>query len=99
FTLLTKTPREILAMDAVKFKVPPPMSISAKNQNKNKLCEFHSDKGHNIDECIHLKKQIGEAVKFGHLAHLVKEIKQGSTKGDHPMITKKGGVAGKEKAS
>nr|GEX25586.1 hypothetical protein [Tanacetum cinerariifolium] len=99
FTLLTKTPREILTMDDVKFKAPSPMSIFTKNQKKNKLCELHSDKGHNIDECIYLKKQIEEAVKSGHLAHLVKEIKQGSTKGDHPKITKKGEATGKEKAS
>nr|GFA10768.1 reverse transcriptase domain-containing protein [Tanacetum cinerariifolium] len=33
------------------------------NQNKNKFCEFYGDKGHNTNECIHLRKQIEEAVK------------------------------------
>ncbi|GJU04822.1 hypothetical protein Tco_1121252 [Tanacetum coccineum] len=39
FTPLIKIPKEILAMDTVKFKAPPPMSGSVENQNKNKLCE------------------------------------------------------------
>ncbi|GJX04093.1 reverse transcriptase domain-containing protein [Tanacetum coccineum] len=55
FTPLTKTPKEILAMDTVKFKAPPPMTGPAENRNKNKFCEFHVDKGHNTDECIHLR--------------------------------------------
>ncbi|GKF20667.1 hypothetical protein Tco_0069305, partial [Tanacetum coccineum] len=54
---------------------------------QEQICEFYDDKGHNTDECIHLRKQIKEAVEFGHLAHLVKEIKQESTKGDHRKAT------------
>ncbi|GJR68086.1 reverse transcriptase domain-containing protein [Tanacetum coccineum] len=65
FTPLIKTPK-ILAMETVKFKAPPPMTGPAENQNKNKFCEFHRDKGHNTDECIHLRKQIEEAVKSGY---------------------------------
>ncbi|GKA05427.1 hypothetical protein Tco_0684547 [Tanacetum coccineum] len=75
FTPLIKIPKEILAMEMVKFKAPPPMSGPAENQNKNKFCEFHGDKGHNTDECIHLRKQIKEAVKSGQLSHLIKELK------------------------
>ncbi|GJS43613.1 reverse transcriptase domain-containing protein [Tanacetum coccineum] len=77
FIPLTKTPKEILAMDTVKFKAPPPMTRRAENRNKNKFYEFHGDKGHNTDECIHLRRQIEEAVKSGQLSYLVKEIKQG----------------------
>ncbi|GJU87487.1 hypothetical protein Tco_1295033 [Tanacetum coccineum] len=65
FTPLTKTPKEILAMDIVKFKAPPPMTGPAGNRNKNNFCEFHGDKGHITDECIHLRRQIEEAVKSG----------------------------------
>ncbi|GKG25874.1 hypothetical protein Tco_0399020 [Tanacetum coccineum] len=46
FTPLTMTPKEILAMDTVKFKALSPMIGPAENRNKNKLCEFHGDKGH-----------------------------------------------------
>ncbi|GJV59758.1 hypothetical protein Tco_1465858 [Tanacetum coccineum] len=70
-------------MDTVKFKAPPPMFGPVENQNKNKLCEFYGDKGHSTNECIHLEKQIEEAVRYGQLSHLIKELKQGSNKGEH----------------
>ncbi|GKB30824.1 hypothetical protein Tco_0870225 [Tanacetum coccineum] len=82
FTPLTKTPKEILAMETVKFKAPPPMTGLAENHNKNKFCKFYGDKGHNTDECIHLRKPIEEAVKSGQLSHLIKEIKQGGFRGE-----------------
>nr|GEU40715.1 reverse transcriptase domain-containing protein [Tanacetum cinerariifolium] len=75
FTPLVKTPKEILTMDILKFKAPPPMSGPTKNRNKNKFCDCHRDKGHSTDECIHLKKQIEEAVRFGKLSHLIKKLK------------------------
>nr|GEX54094.1 reverse transcriptase domain-containing protein [Tanacetum cinerariifolium] len=56
FTPITKTPKEILAIDTVKFKAPPLMTGLVKNQNKNKFSEFHMDKGHSTDECIHLRR-------------------------------------------
>ncbi|GKB93788.1 hypothetical protein Tco_0979925 [Tanacetum coccineum] len=83
FTPLVKAPKEIIAMDMVKFKAPPPMSGLAENRNKNKFCEFHGDKGYSTDECIHLKKQIEEADRSGKLSHLIKKQKQGSNKGEH----------------
>ncbi|GJU08005.1 hypothetical protein Tco_1124435 [Tanacetum coccineum] len=51
-------------------EAPPPMTGPVKNWNKNIFYEFHSDKGHNTDECIHLRRQIEEAVKLGQLLHL-----------------------------
>ncbi|GKA71243.1 reverse transcriptase domain-containing protein [Tanacetum coccineum] len=99
FTPLTKTPKEILAMVTVKFKAPPPMTGPVENQNKNKFCKFHGDKGHNMDECIHLRRHIEEAVRSGQLSHLVKEIKQGGKQGEHAKDTKKGETPNKEKAT
>ncbi|GJX66619.1 reverse transcriptase domain-containing protein [Tanacetum coccineum] len=69
----------------------------AENQNKNKFCEFHGDKGHSTDECIHLRRQIEEAVRSGQLSHLVKEIKQGGKLGEQAKATKKGEAPNKEK--
>ncbi|GJT52659.1 hypothetical protein Tco_0978816 [Tanacetum coccineum] len=85
-------------MDTVKCKAPPPMSGLAENWNKNKYYEFYRDKGHNTDECIHLKKQIKEAVKYEQLSHLIKELKQGNRKGEHSKASKKGEPYRKEKA-
>ncbi|GJR67660.1 reverse transcriptase domain-containing protein [Tanacetum coccineum] len=56
FIPLIKTLKEVLAMETMKFKALPPMTGPAENQNKNKFCEFHGDKGHRTDECIHLRK-------------------------------------------
>ncbi|GJY90929.1 hypothetical protein Tco_0506125 [Tanacetum coccineum] len=86
-------------MDTIKFKAPPPMTGPAENQNKNKFCEFHRDKGHSTDECIHLRRQIEEAVKSGQLSHLVKEIKQGGKRGEQAKAAKKGEAPNKEKAT
>ncbi|GKB56650.1 reverse transcriptase domain-containing protein [Tanacetum coccineum] len=71
----------------------------AENRNTNKFCEFHGDKGHNTDECIHLRKQIEEAVKSGQLSHLVKEIKQGGKRGEQAKTAKKWEAPNKEKAA
>ncbi|GKD74035.1 hypothetical protein Tco_1332317 [Tanacetum coccineum] len=98
FTPLTKTPKEILEMETVKFKALPPMTGPTENRNKNKLCEFHRDKGHSTNECIHLRKQIEEAVKSGKLSHLVKAIKQGGKRGEQTKTVKKREAPNKEKA-
>nr|GEW42197.1 hypothetical protein [Tanacetum cinerariifolium] len=89
FTLLTKTPREILALDKGKFKPPSPMTTPVEKRNASKFCEFHGEVGHTTDECMHLKRQIEEMLKDGKLSHLIKELKQNHRK-DQAKITKKG---------
>ncbi|GJY86581.1 reverse transcriptase domain-containing protein [Tanacetum coccineum] len=94
FTLLTKTPKEILALEKGKFKTPPPMTTSVEKRNANKFCEFHGEVGHNTDECNHLRKQIEDMLKAGKLSHIIRELKQNSGK-EQPK--KKGETSGKEK--
>nr|GEV20427.1 reverse transcriptase domain-containing protein [Tanacetum cinerariifolium] len=89
FTLLTKTPKEILALDKEKFKPPPPMTTSVEKRNTSKFCEFHGEVGHTTDECMHLKRQIKEMLKAGKLSHLIKELKQNNGK-DQAKAAKKG---------
>nr|GEW90377.1 reverse transcriptase domain-containing protein [Tanacetum cinerariifolium] len=72
-----RTPKEILATEASKFQPLPPMVTPVEKRSSNKFCDFHNDKGHSIDECMQLKKQIEELVRAGKLSHLIKEIKQG----------------------
>ncbi|GJR30982.1 reverse transcriptase domain-containing protein [Tanacetum coccineum] len=77
FTPLIKTPKEILATEAGKFKSPPPMVTPVEKRSSNKFCYFHNDKRHSTDKCMQLKKLIEELVRAGKLSHLIKEIKQG----------------------
>ncbi|GJT18225.1 hypothetical protein Tco_0876931 [Tanacetum coccineum] len=94
FTLLTKTPKENLALEKGKFKTPPPMTTLVEKQNANKFCEFHREVGHNTDECNHLRKQIEDMLKAGKPSHIIRELKQNSGK-EHPK--KKGETSGREK--
>nr|GEW30065.1 reverse transcriptase domain-containing protein [Tanacetum cinerariifolium] len=89
FSLLTKTPKEIFALDKGKIKAPPPMTTPVEKCNHEKFCEFHGEVGHNTNECMHLRKQIEEMLKAGKLSHLIKEIKQNNRK-EQPKVTKKG---------
>ncbi|GKF18173.1 hypothetical protein Tco_0063091 [Tanacetum coccineum] len=84
FTLLTKTPKEILALDKGKFKPPPPMTTPVEKRNASKFCEFHGEVGHTTDECIHLKRQIEEMLKTRKLSYLIKELKQRITQSFSP---------------
>ncbi|GJY05760.1 reverse transcriptase domain-containing protein [Tanacetum coccineum] len=97
FTLLTKTPKEILALDKGKFKPPPPMTTPVEKRNASKFCEFHGEVGHTTDECMHLKRQIEEMLKAGKLTHLIKELKQNNGK-DQIKTAKKGENSGKDKS-
>ncbi|GKD30916.1 hypothetical protein Tco_1241694 [Tanacetum coccineum] len=81
-----RTPKEILATEAGKFKPPPPMVTPVEKRSSNKFCDFDNDKGHSTDGCMQLKKQIEELVRAGKLSHLIKEIKQGR---DQPKVGKK----------
>ncbi|GJW59789.1 reverse transcriptase domain-containing protein [Tanacetum coccineum] len=83
FTPLTKTPKEILAMESISFPEPPPLIGTPKKQNLNKFCDYHRDKGHNTNDCYQLKKQIEESVASGKLAHLVKDIRQNSQRNEN----------------
>ncbi|GKB04880.1 reverse transcriptase domain-containing protein, partial [Tanacetum coccineum] len=96
FTLLTKTPKEILALDKGKFKPPPSMTTPVEKRNANKFCEFHGEVGHTTDECMHLKRQIEKMLKAGKLSHLIKELKQSNGK-DQAKVAKKGETSKKDK--
>ncbi|GJV92300.1 hypothetical protein Tco_1540113 [Tanacetum coccineum] len=61
------------------------MTTPVEKRNHAKFYEFHGEVGHNADECMHLKKQIGEIVKAGKLSHLIKELKQNNGK-EQPKI-------------
>ncbi|GJS74764.1 reverse transcriptase domain-containing protein [Tanacetum coccineum] len=93
FSLLTKTPKEIFALEKGKFKAPPPMVTLAEKRGPNKYCEFHVDTGHSTDECMQLRKQIDEMIKAEKLSQFIRELKQN----DKPKAPKKWEASGKDK--
>ncbi|GJW42406.1 reverse transcriptase domain-containing protein [Tanacetum coccineum] len=84
FTPLTKTPKEILAMESVSFPEPPPLIETPEKQNLNKFYDYHGDIGHNTNDCYQLKKKIEEVVALGKVAHLVKDIHQNNQRDGNP---------------
>ncbi|GJX75987.1 hypothetical protein Tco_0322798 [Tanacetum coccineum] len=78
FTPLTKTLKELLAMESANFPPSPPLIGTPEKQNLNKFCDYHRDRGNNTNNFYHLKKKIEDAVTLGKLAHLVKDIRQGN---------------------
>nr|GEW03929.1 hypothetical protein [Tanacetum cinerariifolium] len=97
FTILTKTSKEIFALDKEKFKAPVLMTTSVEKRNHAKFFEFHGEVGHNTDECMRLKKQIEEMLNAGKLSHLIKELKQNNGK-EQPKAAKKEETFGEDKA-
>ncbi|GJW55564.1 hypothetical protein Tco_0099649 [Tanacetum coccineum] len=71
------------------------MTTPVEKRNNNKLCEFHGEVEHNIDECMHLRRQIEELIKNGKLSHVIEKLKQGSGK-DQPKAAKKGETSRKD---
>nr|GEW22764.1 hypothetical protein [Tanacetum cinerariifolium] len=68
---------EVIAK-SVNFPPPSPRVRTPKKQNLNKFCDYQEDRGHNTNNCFHLKKQIEEVVASGKLNHLVKNIRRGN---------------------
>nr|GEZ32739.1 reverse transcriptase domain-containing protein [Tanacetum cinerariifolium] len=75
FTPLIKTPKEILTMESVSLPEPSPLIGTPKKQNLNKFYDYHSDRGHNTNDCYQLKKKIKEVTSSRKLDHLVKDIR------------------------
>ena len=57
------------------FIRPPKMKIPDYKKNAEKYCDYHRDKGHNTDECYHLKKLIEKMVKAGDLNQYVNDLR------------------------
>nr|GEZ76797.1 reverse transcriptase domain-containing protein [Tanacetum cinerariifolium]GEZ90594.1 reverse transcriptase domain-containing protein [Tanacetum cinerariifolium] len=74
-----------------------PERKQTEKRNNSKVCEFHGEVGHTIDECMHLKRQIEEKLKDGKLSHLIKELKQSNGK-YQAKVAKKGETPGKDKS-
>ncbi|GJU15800.1 hypothetical protein Tco_1143766 [Tanacetum coccineum] len=64
---LSKSPKEVLAMEkaARSFEPPSKMFGSKRLRDMSKYCHFHEDYRHDTNDCRHLKTHIQEAAKSG----------------------------------
>ncbi|XP_074374056.1 uncharacterized protein LOC141714436 [Apium graveolens] len=51
------------------------MKVPNHKKNPDKYCDYHRDKGHNTDECYHLKKLIERMIKDGKLNKFVRDLR------------------------
>ncbi|GAV77041.1 hypothetical protein CFOL_v3_20513, partial [Cephalotus follicularis] len=73
FALLLESRTRILAVmkEQVPIQWPTPMRSSAEKKDTEKYCRYHCDHGHDTEECRHLKNQIEELIRKGHLCKYV----------------------------
>lgn len=57
------------------FVRPARLKTPENRRNENKYCDYHRDKGHNTDECYHLKKLIEKMIKDGELTKFVGDLR------------------------
>ncbi|KAL8093495.1 hypothetical protein AgCh_035391 [Apium graveolens] len=57
------------------FVRPAKMKVPNHKKNPDKYCDYHRDKGHNTDECYHLKKLIERMIKDGELNQFVRDLR------------------------
>ncbi|GJY39637.1 reverse transcriptase domain-containing protein [Tanacetum coccineum] len=63
---LAKPPKEILATKT-QLRLPPPQLMNNPNRtgNMDHYCDYRQDKGHHINDCIQLKRQLEMALESG----------------------------------
>lgn len=55
------------------FVWPTKLKVPDSKNNPDKYCDYHQDKGHNIDERYHLKKMIEKMINIGELTQFIKD--------------------------
>nr|GEV09835.1 reverse transcriptase domain-containing protein [Tanacetum cinerariifolium] len=79
---LSSTSQEILAMEhQLNLPQPAPLVGVPSKENLNRYCDYHNEKGHNTNDCFHLKQQLEIALESGKLNHLVKNVRQKGRRG------------------
>ncbi|KAK1372396.1 hypothetical protein POM88_028589 [Heracleum sosnowskyi] len=57
------------------FVRPSRLKTPDHKKNEDKYCDYHRDKGHNTDQCYHLKKLIEKMIKGGELSEYVGDLR------------------------
>ncbi|XP_056846089.1 uncharacterized protein LOC130497121 [Raphanus sativus] len=63
----------VLRQMGSQVKWPPKMKAAEANRNPNRWCEFHSDHGHTMEDCIALKMEVAELLKKGYLREFLSD--------------------------
>lgn len=76
------------------------MKIPDYKKNTDKYCDYHRDKGHNTNECYHLKKLNEKMIKAGELNQFIKDLRDnmGPKKDKENMTDERKRYRGKVKA-
>ncbi|XP_074337279.1 uncharacterized protein LOC141674474 [Apium graveolens] len=59
------------------FVRPAKIKVPNHKKNPDKYCDYHKDKGHNPDECYHLKRLIECMIKDGELNQFIRDLRDG----------------------
>nr|XP_043615871.1 uncharacterized protein LOC122587770 [Erigeron canadensis] len=59
---LTKSPKDILAMEQVVQTFPTPPRLTIRKRDREKYCAFHKDYGNDTDLCRNLQQSIEDAI-------------------------------------
>ncbi|GJR25468.1 hypothetical protein Tco_1101700 [Tanacetum coccineum] len=74
---LVSTPKAILSIKH-QIHLPPPLPLieTPKREILHRYCDYHEEKGHNLNDCEQLKKQLELALESSKLNQLVKDVRQ-----------------------
>ncbi|XP_062075619.1 uncharacterized protein LOC133779710 [Humulus lupulus] len=78
YTIMSDTREHIYLMNEgqIPFMRPPPMRKYRSQRDPSKYCHYRKDIGHTTTERIHLKVQIEELIRKGHLGRYVRRENQ-----------------------
>ena len=60
--------------------LPPRMKKDTFKRDRSKYCDYNKDNHHDTEECIHLKENIEELIRQGHLKNFIQKKEQSGKK-------------------
>ncbi|KAL0373703.1 UNVERIFIED_CONTAM: hypothetical protein Sradi_3286000 [Sesamum radiatum] len=64
---VTRAEALVVAEKSGIIKWPPKMRENEERQKSRKYCSFHQDRGHETEECVHLRKELERLIELGQL--------------------------------